>query len=43
MEGNARIAVVIMRNLSRLLAVYARRSPVLVIESGPRPETNHPS
>ena len=26
MDGNARIAVVVMRNLSRLLAVYARRS-----------------
>ena len=38
MEGNARIAVVVMRNLSRLLAIYARRNPVLVTEPGPRPE-----
>src|SRR5215470_16975104 len=29
MEGNARIAVLVMRNLSRMLAVYARRTPVL--------------
>jgi len=42
MDGNAQIAVVIMRNLSRLLAVYARRSPVLVIESGSRPEASNP-
>ena len=33
MEGNARIAVVVMRNLSRMLAVYARRTPVLGAES----------
>ena len=38
MEGNPRIAVVVMRNLSRLLAIYARRNPVLVGEPGPRPE-----
>jgi CRP-like cAMP-binding protein len=43
MEGNARIAVVVMRNLSRLLAVYARRTPVLVIEPTPRPEPAPPS
>jgi CRP-like cAMP-binding protein len=42
MEGNARIAVVVMRNLSRLLAIYARRNPVLVAEPGPRPERNGP-
>jgi CRP-like cAMP-binding protein len=34
-EGDARIAVVVMRNLSRLLAVYARRTPVLATEPGP--------
>jgi CRP/FNR family transcriptional regulator, cyclic AMP receptor protein len=43
MEGNARIAVVVMRNLSRLLAVYARRVPVLAVEPGPPPETPGPS
>ena len=42
MDGNARIAVVVMRNLSRLLAVYARRAPVLAIELDPRPETPGP-
>ncbi len=42
LDGNAQIAVVIMRNLSRLLAVYARRSPVLVIESGSRPGASNP-
>ena len=33
--ANARIAVVVMRNLSRMLAMYARRSPVLATEPGP--------
>ena len=42
-DGNARIALVVMRNLSRLLAVYARRSPVLVTEPGPSPETAGPA
>jgi hypothetical protein len=32
-----------MRNLSRLLAIYARRSPVLAAESGRGPETAGPS
>jgi len=40
MDGNPRIAVVVMRNLSRLLAIYARRSPVLV--TGPRREPAGP-
>jgi hypothetical protein len=31
-----------MRNLSRLLAVYARRTPVLAIEPDSRPETPGP-
>ena len=35
MEGNSRIALVVMRNLSRLLAIYARRSPMLAAEPGP--------
>jgi CRP-like cAMP-binding protein len=39
-DGNARIAVVVMRNLSRLFAMYARRTPVLATESGP--ETTGP-
>jgi CRP/FNR family transcriptional regulator, cyclic AMP receptor protein len=41
MEGNARIAVVVMRNLSRLLAIYARRNP-LVPEVGPGSEAAGP-
>jgi len=32
MEGNARIAVVVMRNLSRRLAIYARRNTMLATE-----------
>ena len=39
-EGNSRIALVVMRNLSRLLAVYARRNPMLA--SGPGPEAAGP-
>jgi len=35
MEGNSRIALVVMRNLSRLLAIYARRNPVLAPKPGP--------
>ena len=31
-EGEAKIAVVVMRNLSRVLASYARRSPVVLTE-----------
>ena len=42
MDGNARIAVVVMRNLSRLLAIYARRTPVLVTDPSPRRETAGP-
>ena len=41
MEGNARIAVVVMRNLSRLLAIYARRNP-LAPEVGPGAEAAGP-
>jgi CRP-like cAMP-binding protein len=41
-DGNARIAVVVMRNLSRLLAIYARRSPVRASEPGPGRETAGP-
>ena len=40
MDGEARIAVVVMRNLSRLLAAYARRNPVVVTEPQPRPESD---
>jgi CRP/FNR family cyclic AMP-dependent transcriptional regulator len=40
MEGNARIAVVVMRNLSRLLAVYARRTAVLGAEPASRSTTS---
>jgi hypothetical protein len=38
MESEARIAVVVMRNLSRILATYARRNPVVVTEPASRPE-----
>ena len=34
MDGNARIAVVVMRNLSLLLAMYARRTSLLATEPG---------
>jgi CRP-like cAMP-binding protein len=37
MTVEARIAVVVLRNLSRVLAVYARRNPVVVIEATPPP------
>ena len=40
MDGEARIAVVVMRNLSRVIAAYARRSPVVVTESAPRPKAD---
>ena len=43
MDGEARIAVVVMRNLSRLLAAYARRNPVVVTEPAPRPESDEPT
>lgn len=42
MDGEARIAVVVMRNLSRVLAAYARRNPVAVTEPEPRPEAAEP-
>ena len=38
MDGEARIAVVVMRNLSRVLAAYARRNPVVLTEPGARSE-----
>lgn len=41
-DGNARIAVVVMRNLSRVLAIYARRNPVIATEPGPGPERAGP-
>jgi hypothetical protein len=31
-----------MRNLSRVLATYARRNPVALTEPGPRPEADEP-
>ena len=34
-DGEAKIAVVVMRNLSRVLASYARRNPVVLTEPGP--------
>ena len=41
MESEARIAVVVMRNLSRILATYARRN-VVVTEPASRPEAAEP-
>jgi hypothetical protein len=43
MDGEARIAVVVMRNLSRLLAAYARSNPVVLTEPAPRPEAAEPT
>ncbi len=42
MEGHARIAVVMMRNLSRRLAIYARRQPGVMGGPGPGSETAGP-
>ena len=43
MDGNAQITHLVMRNLAHLLAVYARRTPVVVTDPSPRPETVGPS
>jgi len=43
MDGEARIAVVVMRNLSRLLAAYARSNPVVVTEPAPRSGAAEPT
>ena len=37
MEGNARIAVVVIRNVARQLTIYARRTPVFPGAAGPEP------
>src|SRR5262249_53938297 len=37
MEGNARIAVVVSRNVARQLTIYARRTPVFPGAAGPEP------
>jgi CRP/FNR family cyclic AMP-dependent transcriptional regulator len=42
MDGNGRIAVVMMRNLSRRLAIYARRPPGVMSGPGPGSETADP-
>jgi CRP-like cAMP-binding protein len=42
MEGNARIAVAVMRNLSRRLAIYARRNTLLAAEQSRSPEAAGP-
>jgi CRP-like cAMP-binding protein len=39
MEGEARIALVVLRNLSRMLAAYARRNPLVLTEPAPEPKT----
>ena len=43
MDTNARITIVVMRNLARLLALYARRTPVLVTDPGPPADASGPS
>src|SRR5262250_51628 len=42
MDGNAQITNVVMRNLAHLLAVYARRTPVVVTDSGSHTGTGGP-
>ena len=42
MEGEARIAVVVLHNLSRVLATYARSNPVVVTEPAPHPDAAGP-
>ena len=42
MDGEARIALVVLRNLSRVLATYARRNPVVLTEPAPRPQADEP-
>jgi CRP-like cAMP-binding protein len=42
MDGEARIAVVVLRNLSRVIAAYARRNPVVMTEPAPRPKPAEP-
>jgi CRP-like cAMP-binding protein len=37
MEGNPRIAVVVIRNVARQLTIYARRTPVFPGGAGPEP------
>ena len=41
-DGEARIALVVLRNLARVVAAYARRNPVVVIEPEPRPTAAEP-
>src|ERR1700682_1484457 len=38
MEGEARIALVVLRNLARVLAAYTRRNPVVLTEPVPEPK-----
>jgi CRP-like cAMP-binding protein len=42
MDGEARIAMVVLRNLARMLAAYARRNPVVLTEPETRPEGGEP-
>jgi CRP/FNR family cyclic AMP-dependent transcriptional regulator len=42
MDGEARIAMVVLRNLSRMLASYARRNPLVLTEAAPQPEAGKP-
>ena len=42
MDGNAQITNVVMRNLAHLLAIYARRSPVVVTDPNPPQKTEGP-
>ena len=42
MDGEARIALVVLRNLSRVLAAYTRRNPVVLTEPAPQQKTDEP-
>jgi CRP/FNR family transcriptional regulator, cyclic AMP receptor protein len=42
MDGDAQITNVVMRNLAHLLAVYARRTPVVVTDPNPGQQTAGP-
>jgi CRP/FNR family cyclic AMP-dependent transcriptional regulator len=42
MDGSAHITNVVMRNLAHLLAIYARRNPVVVTDPNPQQQTAGP-
>ena len=42
MDGEARIAMVVLRNLARMIAAYTRRNPVALTEPSPESEAGRP-